>query len=56
MVVAGEADDNEILSAIEHGVCAVAHPADAGAELLVRLIKAAAAGEGPATGPCSAGC
>jgi DNA-binding NarL/FixJ family response regulator len=46
VLVAGEADDNEILNAVEHGVCAVARRADAGPEVLVRLIKAAAAGEG----------
>ncbi|SDY72042.1 DNA-binding response regulator, NarL/FixJ family, contains REC and HTH domains [Amycolatopsis xylanica] len=46
VLVAGEVDDNEILSAIEHGVCAVARRAEAGPEVLVRLIKAAAAGEG----------
>ena len=46
VLIAGEVDDNEILSAIEHGVCAVARRADAGAEVMVRLIKAAAAGEG----------
>ncbi|GAA4541288.1 helix-turn-helix transcriptional regulator [Amycolatopsis samaneae] len=46
VLVAGEVDGNEILSAVEHGVCAVARRADAGPEALVRLIKAAAAGEG----------
>ncbi|MGK3205423.1 response regulator transcription factor [Amycolatopsis sp. MEPSY49] len=46
VLVAGEVDDNEILNAVEHGVCAVARRADAGPEVLVRLIKAAAAGEG----------
>ncbi|MEV6829701.1 response regulator transcription factor [Amycolatopsis sp. NPDC051102] len=46
VLVAGEVDDNEILGAVEHGVCAVARRADAGPEVLVRLIKAAAAGEG----------
>jgi DNA-binding NarL/FixJ family response regulator len=46
VLVAGEVDDNEILSAIEHGVCAVARRVDAGPDVLVRLIKAAAAGEG----------
>jgi len=46
VLVAGEVDDNEVLSAIEHGVCAVARRAEAGADVLVRLIKAAAAGEG----------
>ncbi|MEA5365861.1 response regulator transcription factor [Amycolatopsis sp., V23-08] len=46
VLVAGEVDDNEILGAVEHGVCAVARRADAGPEVLVRLVKAAAAGEG----------
>jgi len=46
VLVAGEVDDNEILNAVEHGVCAVERRADAGPEVLVRLIKAAAAGEG----------
>jgi DNA-binding NarL/FixJ family response regulator len=46
VLVAGEVDDNEVLNAVEHGVCAVARRADAGPEVLVRLIKAAAAGEG----------
>ncbi|OXM66997.1 response regulator transcription factor [Amycolatopsis vastitatis] len=46
VLIAGEVDDNEILNAVEHGVCAVARRADAGPEVLVRLIKAAAAGEG----------
>jgi hypothetical protein len=43
VLIAGEVDDNEILSAIEHGVCAVARRADAGADVMVRLT-------------CSAGC
>nr|WP_169515824.1 response regulator transcription factor [Amycolatopsis nigrescens] len=46
VLVAGEVDDNEVLGAIEHGVCAVARRADAKVDVLVRLIKAAAAGEG----------
>jgi DNA-binding NarL/FixJ family response regulator len=46
VLVAGEVDDNEVLSAITHGVCAVARRAEAGTDVLVRLIKAAAAGEG----------
>ncbi|MEV7552983.1 response regulator transcription factor [Amycolatopsis sp. NPDC089917] len=46
VLIAGEVDDNEILNAIEHGVCAVARRSEAGADVLVRLIKAAAAGEG----------
>lgn len=46
VLVAGEVDDNEILNAVEHGVCAVARRADAGPDVLVRLVKTAAAGEG----------
>ncbi|UOZ09932.1 response regulator transcription factor [Amycolatopsis sp. WQ 127309] len=46
VLVAGEVDDNDVLGAVEHGVCVVARRADAGPEVLVRLIKAAAAGEG----------
>lgn len=46
VLVAGEVDDNEVMSAIEHGVSAVARRADAGADTLVKLIKAVAAGEG----------
>ncbi|MEU4521016.1 response regulator transcription factor [Amycolatopsis sp. NPDC024027] len=46
VLIAGEVGDNEILNAVEHGVCAVARRADAGPDVLVRLIKAAAAGEG----------
>jgi DNA-binding NarL/FixJ family response regulator len=46
VLVAAVVDDNEVLSAIEHGVCAVARRADTTADVLVRLVKAAAAGEG----------
>lgn len=46
VLVAGEVDDNQVLSAVEHGVCAVARRADTTTDVLVRLIKAAAAGEG----------
>ncbi|WP_158885239.1 helix-turn-helix transcriptional regulator [Amycolatopsis anabasis] len=46
VLIAGEVDDNEILSAIEHGVCAVARRSETTPDVLVRLIKAAAAGEG----------
>jgi DNA-binding NarL/FixJ family response regulator len=46
VLIAGEVDDNEILSAVEHGVCAVARRADTTPDVLVRLVKAAAAGEG----------
>jgi len=46
VLIAGEVDDAEVLAAIEHGVCAVARRADVTAEALVRLVEAAAAGEG----------
>jgi DNA-binding NarL/FixJ family response regulator len=46
VLVAGEVDDNQMLSAVEHGVCAVSRRADTSTDVLVRLIKAAAAGEG----------
>ncbi|MCA1655446.1 MAG: hypothetical protein LC635_03135, partial [Pseudonocardiaceae bacterium] len=36
----------EILTAVESGVCAVARRAEATPDVLVRLVKAAAAGEG----------
>jgi DNA-binding NarL/FixJ family response regulator len=46
VLIVGEVDDAEVLNAIEHGVCAVARRADVTADALVRLVKAAAAGEG----------
>lgn len=46
VLVAGDVDDNEVLKAIQHGVCAVARRGETTPELLVRLVKAAAAGEG----------
>jgi len=46
VLIAGELEDTEILTAVEGGVCAVARRADTTPELLVRLIKAAAVGEG----------
>ena len=39
-------EDTEILTAVEGGVCAVARRADTTPDVLVRLVKAAAAGEG----------
>src|SRR5438067_4663920 len=46
VLIAGDLDDAEVLGAIEHGVCAVARRSQVTADALVRLIKAAAAGEG----------
>lgn len=46
VLVAGELADAEILTAVETGVCAVARRADSTPEMLVRLVTAAAAGEG----------
>lgn len=46
VLVAGELADAEILTAVEAGVCAVARRADGTAEMLVRLVTAAASGEG----------
>ena len=46
VLVAGELEDTEILTAVEGGVCAVARRADTTPDVLVRLIKAASAGEG----------
>lgn len=46
VLVAGEVDDNQMLSAVEHGVCAVSRRSDTSTDVLVRLVKAAAAGEG----------
>lgn len=46
VLVASEVDDAEVLSAIEHGVCAVARRCDTTPDVLVRLVKAATAGEG----------
>jgi DNA-binding NarL/FixJ family response regulator len=43
---AGELEDTEILTAVEGGVCAVARRTDTTPDVLVRLIKAASAGEG----------
>ncbi|HVK20126.1 MAG TPA: response regulator transcription factor [Actinokineospora sp.] len=46
VLVAGELEDSEILTAVEGGVCAVARRADTTPDVLVRLVKAASAGEG----------
>jgi DNA-binding NarL/FixJ family response regulator len=46
VLVSGEMAEAEILTAVEAGVCAVARRAEASPEMLVRLVKAAAAGEG----------
>jgi DNA-binding NarL/FixJ family response regulator len=46
VLIAGEMAEAEILAAVEAGVCAVARRADATPDVLVRLVKAAAAGEG----------
>lgn len=46
VLVAGELEDSEILTAVEGGVCAVARRVDTTPDVLVRLVKAASAGEG----------
>lgn len=46
VLVSGEMAETEILTAVEAGVCAVARRAEATPETLVRLVKAAEAGEG----------
>jgi DNA-binding NarL/FixJ family response regulator len=46
VLVAGEMAEGEVLTAVEAGVCAVARRADATPDVLVRLVTAAAAGEG----------
>ncbi len=46
VLIAGELDDTEILTAVESGVCAVARRADTTPDVLVRLVNAASAGEG----------
>src|SRR5256885_590099 len=46
VLIAGELEDTEILTAVEGGVCAVARRADTTPDVLVRLVKAASAGEG----------
>jgi DNA-binding NarL/FixJ family response regulator len=46
VLAAGELADAEALAAVEAGVCAVARRAEATPDMLVRLVTAAAAGEG----------
>jgi DNA-binding NarL/FixJ family response regulator len=46
VLVSGELEDTEMLSAVEAGVCAVARRAESTPDTLVRLVTAAAAGEG----------
>lgn len=46
VLVSGELEDAEMLTAVEAGVCAVARRADSTPDALVRLVTAAAAGEG----------
>ncbi|MPZ83066.1 MAG: DNA-binding response regulator [Actinophytocola sp.] len=46
VLVAGELEDAEVLTAVEAGVCAVARRAESTPDVLVRLVTAAAAGEG----------
>ncbi|MFE6612896.1 response regulator transcription factor [Amycolatopsis sp. NPDC057786] len=46
VLVAGEVDDAELLDVVGNGVSAIIRRADATPDTLVRLVKAAAAGEG----------
>jgi DNA-binding NarL/FixJ family response regulator len=46
VLIAGDMAETEILTAVESGVCAVARRSEATPDTLVRLVKAAAAGEG----------
>ena len=46
VLVSGEIDDNEVLEAVQSGVCAVARRCEVDADALVRLVSAAGAGEG----------
>jgi DNA-binding NarL/FixJ family response regulator len=46
VLISGELEDAEMLSAVEAGVCAVARRAESTPDTLVRLVTAAAAGEG----------
>jgi DNA-binding NarL/FixJ family response regulator len=46
VLVAGELGESDTMTAVEVGVCAVARRADSTPEVLVRLVTAAAAGEG----------
>jgi len=46
VLVSGELEDAEMLTAVEAGVCAIARRADSTPDTLVRLVTAAASGEG----------
>ncbi|MBP2474418.1 DNA-binding NarL/FixJ family response regulator [Crossiella equi] len=46
VLIAGEMDDTDLLTAVETGVSAVVRRSEATPETLVRLVRAAAAGEG----------
>jgi DNA-binding NarL/FixJ family response regulator len=46
VLIAGELDDAELLTAVESGVCAVARRSEVDADILVRLAEAAMSGEG----------
>lgn len=46
VLIAGEVAEAEVLTAVEAGVCAVARRSEATPDVLVRLVKAAVAGEG----------
>jgi DNA-binding NarL/FixJ family response regulator len=46
VLVAGDLEDTEILTAVESGVCAIARRSDSTPDMLVRLVTAARAGEG----------
>jgi DNA-binding NarL/FixJ family response regulator len=46
VLIAGDIDDNEVLAAVQSGVCAVARRGEVDADALVRLVGAAEAGEG----------
>ena len=45
-LIAGQIDDNEIMTAVEGGVCAVARRGEINADALVRLAQAVSTGEG----------
>jgi DNA-binding NarL/FixJ family response regulator len=45
-LIAGQIDDNEILTAVENGVCAVARRSEVSADALVRLAQAVVTGDG----------
>jgi DNA-binding NarL/FixJ family response regulator len=46
VLLAGAIDDNEVLAAVQSGVCSVARRSQVDADALVRLINSAQAGEG----------